>query len=239
MIANSPSDQRQKWSYPPIEGHFDEMLAADGATRPHWQGLMARLTELGAEEIDRRWARARKAIEENGVTYTVYGEEAGDRDWQLDTLPLVISADEWKLIEQAVIQRASLLNRVLGDVYGKQELLISGLLPGAAVFIQQSFLRPMIGLPIPGGIFNHIHAFDLARGQTASGGWLATGRKRQRDGICPGEPLDFGADPAGTVSRLQRHPPRGILRQSQRHHPVPCAGPSGKSAGRAADARTI
>jgi uncharacterized circularly permuted ATP-grasp superfamily protein/uncharacterized alpha-E superfamily protein len=177
MIANSPSDQRQKWSYPPIEGHFDEMLAAGGATRPHWQGLMTHLTELGAEEIDRRWARARKAIEENGVTYTVYGEEAGDRDWQLDTLPLVISADEWKLIEQAVIQRASLLNRVLGDVYGKQELLISGLLPGAAVFIQQSFLRPMIGLPIPGGIFNHIHAFDLAR--APDGQWWVVGDRTQ------------------------------------------------------------
>lgn len=178
MTVDSPAQPRETWPYAPIDGHFDEMLQVSSGTRPHWQSLISQLAEFGTEELDRRWARARQLIHENGVTYTVYGEdENSDRAWQLDPLPIVISAEEWEVISQAVAQRAELLNKVLADIYGEQRLLTSGLLPGAAVFNQPSYLRPMVGMQVPGGIFTHIHACDLAR--APDGQWWVVGDRTQ------------------------------------------------------------
>ena len=67
------------------------------------------------------------AINSNGVTYNVYADPQGmDRPWEVDPLPLLLSAQEWQAIEEGVTQRAELLNRVLADIYGPQELLKSG-----------------------------------------------------------------------------------------------------------------
>ena len=50
----------------------------------------------GRTSFSSRRDNARRAIRENGVTYNVYGDPQGiDRPWELDLVPLLISADEW------------------------------------------------------------------------------------------------------------------------------------------------
>src|SRR5262245_59061022 len=79
--------------YRPLAGVYDEMWTAAGELRPHWQQLGTALEELGPAEFQRRWDHVRRMIHENGVTYNVHGESHGmDRPWELDPLPLVISA---------------------------------------------------------------------------------------------------------------------------------------------------
>ncbi len=69
-------------------------------------------------------------IRDNGVTYNVYDDADGQaRLWQLDIVPFVIGADEWRGIEAAVVQRAHLNNLVLQDIYGPQKLMAAGHLP--------------------------------------------------------------------------------------------------------------
>ena len=69
-------------------------------------------------------------IVENGVTYNVYADPQGrDRPWQLDTLPLILPANEWQMIATGVAQRAKLLDRLLADLYGPQRLLTEGIVP--------------------------------------------------------------------------------------------------------------
>ena len=69
------------------------MWTDKGELRAHWQQLGAAVEELGPAEIQRRWDQVRRMIHENGVTYNVHGESHGmDRPWELDPLPLVISA---------------------------------------------------------------------------------------------------------------------------------------------------
>ncbi|MEI4884370.1 circularly permuted type 2 ATP-grasp protein, partial [Klebsiella pneumoniae] len=78
-----------------------------------------------------------------GITYSIHGEGLGrERPWQLDPLPLVIGVAEWQALETALIQRATLLNRILADCYGSQELIRAGWLPPALVYAQPDFLRP-------------------------------------------------------------------------------------------------
>jgi uncharacterized circularly permuted ATP-grasp superfamily protein/uncharacterized alpha-E superfamily protein len=156
----------------------DEVFDADGAPRPHARRLVAALEALGEGEMQRRWDQARRLIRDNGVTYNVYGDPRGmDRPWELDPVPLVMDAGEWAGIARGLEQRAELLNRVLVDVYGEQRLLASGLLPAELVLMLPSFLRPVHGAPLPGGIALHVAAVDLARG--ADGGFVVLGDRTQ------------------------------------------------------------
>jgi uncharacterized circularly permuted ATP-grasp superfamily protein len=85
---------------------------------------------MGVEELPRRWEHARRTIRENGVTYNVYGDPRGtNRPWELDTIPLLIPAEEWRALEEGLIQRARLLNFIVADLYGRQDLLSEGTSP--------------------------------------------------------------------------------------------------------------
>ncbi len=156
--------------YRPAEGIYDEMCSAAGVYRPHWNAYMTSLSEIGREELARRWKTARQRIRENGVSYNVYGDPLGmDRPWILDAIPILISPNEWRDLEAGLIQRARLLNWILADLYGPQKLLRGGHLPPAIVFGNPGFWRPCCNLPLPDQTHLHLLAVDLAR--SADGQW--------------------------------------------------------------------
>src|SRR5208282_226628 len=78
-------------------------------------------------------------------------------------VPLVLAAEEWRSLETALIQRAQLLNRILADCYGPQELIRSRSLPPALVFAQPDFLRPCRGIRPSRDTFLHFYGADLVR----------------------------------------------------------------------------
>ena len=120
------------------------MMSAPGVFRPHWDAYAASISELGAEELARRWKTARQRIRENGVTYNVYGDPLGmDRPWNLDAIPILISPTEWRELEAGLIQRARLLNWILADLYGPQKLLRGGHLPPASRVRESRILAPV------------------------------------------------------------------------------------------------
>jgi uncharacterized circularly permuted ATP-grasp superfamily protein/uncharacterized alpha-E superfamily protein len=165
-------------AYSAVSGHYDEMSLSSGELRPHWRGLVAALQRLGNEEFFRRWREGQRLIEENGVTYNVYGDPRGiDRPWQLDPIPLLVSSEEWAGLEAAVAQRALLLDRILGDLYSERRLLSEALLPPELVYGNPGFLRPCHGLRVPGDCYLHAFAADLAR--SPNGQWWVIGDRTQ------------------------------------------------------------
>src|SRR6202046_4932439 len=121
--------------YRQAPGVYDEMCLEPGILRPHWDRYIASLSSLGSKELAHRWQIARQQIRENGVTYNVYGDPLGmDRPWSLDSIPLLIPPSEWKELEAGLVQRAHLLNHILADLYGPQDLMRDGHLPAALVF---------------------------------------------------------------------------------------------------------
>jgi uncharacterized circularly permuted ATP-grasp superfamily protein/uncharacterized alpha-E superfamily protein len=150
--------------YPRSLGRYDELLAAGGVVRPHWQPLLAALDTSTPEQMRERFEYVERRIRENGTTYNVHGDPKGaGRQWQLDVVPLILPAAEWRHIELAVAQRARLLDAVLGDLYGAQNLLKSGALPPALIFGHHSFLWPGQGTTPLGGRYLYVYAADLAR----------------------------------------------------------------------------
>lgn len=143
---------------------FDELLDSQQQPRPHWHGMLNSLTQESALSMAHRLDAVSQEIRENGVTYNVYTDTKGmQRPWDLNLLPLILPHAEWAEIETAVIQRANLLNQVLGDVYGAQNLLKQGLLPPALVHGHAGFLRPAHGIQHPDHVALHFYAADLAR----------------------------------------------------------------------------
>lgn len=162
--------------YSPVPGLHDEFLAADGTIRPHWKKFAAGLDELGTQELARRWEQARRLIYENGVTYNAYGDARGmERPWELDALPLLISASEWESVSAALVQRAELLNLILSDLYGAQRILSEGWLPAELVHGNAGFLRPCHGARVPGDVYLHLYAADIARSHDGQW-WVLTDR---------------------------------------------------------------
>jgi uncharacterized circularly permuted ATP-grasp superfamily protein/uncharacterized alpha-E superfamily protein len=76
-----------------------------------------------------------------------------------------------------VLQRVRLLEAVLADVYGPQNFLKQGLLPGALVHGHPGYLRQMHGVVPAGGVHLHVAAFDLSRGP--DGLWWLVGQRTQ------------------------------------------------------------
>ena len=157
---------------------FDESSEDGVRPREHWEPLMESLRMLGAEELSRRWALAERRIRENGITYNIYGDPLGvNRPWRTDVVPLLLLEEEWSFIEAGIIQRAELLSRLLGDLYGDQKLLEGGHFPAALLFGNPAFLRPLVGVPVPKHSQLHVLAVDLAR--SPDGQWWVLADRTQ------------------------------------------------------------
>jgi uncharacterized circularly permuted ATP-grasp superfamily protein/uncharacterized alpha-E superfamily protein len=157
---------------------YDE-VSADGVTpRPHWEHLMGSLQAAGPEELERLCGRAERRIRENGITYNIYGDPLGtNRAWKIDIVPLMIAADEWRLLEAGITQRAQLLSRILEDLYGQQTLVTNGHFPAALLYASPAFLRPLVGVRLPAHGYLHMLAVDLAR--SPDGQWWVLADRTQ------------------------------------------------------------
>src|SRR5258706_11158880 len=177
-IAQPEEQLNRAWPYQPNPAYYDEMADAAGQVRPHWRHLIEPLEQMGEAGFARRWQEGRRVIHENGATYNVYSDPQNtDRPWPLDPIPLVLDTAEWSFIATAIGQRAKLLNTILSDLYGPRKLLRDGLVPPELVFPNPAFLRPCCQAPVPGNVYLHIYAADLAR--SPDGQWWVIADRTQ------------------------------------------------------------
>jgi uncharacterized circularly permuted ATP-grasp superfamily protein/uncharacterized alpha-E superfamily protein len=148
---------------------YDELLARDGTPRRHWLPFLNELNALTDADRKAMAARLDRRVRETGIAYDIFADPTQSaQKWQLDLVPIVFSAAEWRWLEQALVQRAHLFDHVLNDVYGEQLLLRDGHLPPELVFSDSAFLHAVRGvLPRAGGL--RFYAADLAR--DADGQW--------------------------------------------------------------------
>ena len=164
--------------YSPQSDSFDEMLDAAKQPRAHWRTILDSLANETPEIMAKRLEMVQRQVRENGVTYNVYNDIKGvQRPWDLNFLPFILPAAEWAQIEAGVIQRATLLNKILIDVYGEQKLLQEGLLPPALIHGHDGFLRPCHGIKHLDDVALHFYALDLAR--SPNGRWWVVGDRTQ------------------------------------------------------------
>jgi uncharacterized circularly permuted ATP-grasp superfamily protein/uncharacterized alpha-E superfamily protein len=141
---------------------LDEMVDGKGGLRPHWRSLLGVLTGLGRPTLVERAQRLERIATEEGVSSLLPG--APPDPWRFDPIPVLLPQDDFARLTTGLIQRAQLLNVILGDLYGPQNLLAEGLLPPALAFGNPGFLRPCCapaGQPRSGSM--QFYAADLVR----------------------------------------------------------------------------
>lgn len=157
-------------AYPTDAKCYQETHLAPGQLRPHWQPFVRALEQLGTDELVRRWDHAQRLIRENGIAYSPFGQPGEEiRPWQLDALPALIPGGEWEVIAAGLKQRAKLLNLILADLYGPQELIKQQILPAYALYANPGFDPDYHGLTASGQVHLHCYAADL--GRAADGSW--------------------------------------------------------------------
>jgi uncharacterized circularly permuted ATP-grasp superfamily protein len=145
--------------------HFDEVFDDRGEVRPHYRELVARITRLSPDDLERR-ERIRDGIfRAQGITFTVYGDDDGiERTFPMDLLPRIIPADEWDVIERGVVQRVTALNRFLEDLYvGEQAAVHDGVVPRWLIQTAEGYARAAFGIPVTHAARCLVSGIDLVR----------------------------------------------------------------------------
>jgi uncharacterized circularly permuted ATP-grasp superfamily protein/uncharacterized alpha-E superfamily protein len=150
---------------------WDEARDPLGGLRRPWQAIVAKLAALGPHELSRRQELAQRMLRENGVAYNAFGDpREAAQSWELDALPLLLPAAEWKQLAAGLEQRAKLLNLILVDLYGPQDLIKRGLLPPEFLYANPGFSRALHGQRMPDERFLLLYGADLAR--APDGRWV-------------------------------------------------------------------
>jgi uncharacterized circularly permuted ATP-grasp superfamily protein/uncharacterized alpha-E superfamily protein len=148
---------------------YDEFVDRDGNVRPAWSELADAVADRGRAGLNRLRSVVASLIDNDGITYTEVDSSRDDghalepRPWCLDTLPIVVSAADWDVLETGLLQRSRLLDAVLADLYGPQALLTEGVLPPELVFGHPGYVRAAAGIEVPGHHQLFMHACDVSR----------------------------------------------------------------------------
>ena len=169
--------------YQPAIGVYDEIVEAGNAIRPHWNTLNEGLGRIGAAAMDHRWKQICRAVHQNGIAYSAYGDPGvRNQHLQIDPLPQLIPAGEWERIEAAIKQRADLLNLMLADLYGPRKLLTSQVLPTNVLLNHPNYYLPCHDLPTPGGRHLHFYSAQIIRSPRGDW-WIKSDRTGSPGGI--------------------------------------------------------
>ena len=148
----------------PLPTPYNEMFAADGSVRAHYEAFAAWLRDTPPERIAQDRHAADLLFHRVGITFAVYGEASGtERLIPFDIVPHAIPGAQWDRLAAGLRQRATALNRFLHDIYHGQEILRAGRIPREDVESNSQFRREMVGVDVPGGIYAHVAGVDLVR----------------------------------------------------------------------------
>lgn len=144
---------------------YDELIAPDGSPREEAIPLIEQINALSPKDLRRRQKAAERALYQQGITFSVYGDKKGtEKIFPFDILPRIVPAREWETLERGLKQRIQALNLFIDDIYNDQKILKDKVIPKSLVLSSACYLKQCKGLSPPKGIWIHITGTDLVRG---------------------------------------------------------------------------
>ena len=105
-----------------------------------------------------------------GVKFGIYKNgEFKEQLFPFDTIPRVISAEDFSYLEKGLIQRVDALNMFLYDIYHEKKIIADKVVPEEFVYISSGYLPQCEGITPPKKIYSHISGIDLVEGK--DGNW--------------------------------------------------------------------
>lgn len=150
---------------------YNEMASITGTTRSHYRRFDDWLKCQSDDVLHHKRTEADLAFRRVGITFAVYGNEAGtERLIPFDLIPRIIPAHEWQTLQTGLRQRVDALNRFIHDVYHDQDILRAGVIPAEQVLMNAQYRPEMQGVDVPGNIYAHIAGVDVVRAGTGDDG---------------------------------------------------------------------
>src|SRR5207247_5634174 len=119
---------------------------------------------MTAREVGDRRLRLDRAFMNQGVTFTVYKDDAGiERIFPFDPMPRIVTRRKWERIEAGLKQRIFALNAFVHDVYHDQKILADKVVPPELVLSARFFRPEFLGFNVPRDIYIHVVGTDLVR----------------------------------------------------------------------------
>lgn len=147
----------------PSPDFYNEMMA-DGAVRPHYRAFAEWLAQQTHDAIERKRAEADLAFRRVGITFAVYGDNAGtERLIPFDMIPRIIPAHEWALLQRGLEQRVRALNMFIDDIYHEQHIIRAGVVPAEQIYRNAQYRPEMQGIRVASDIYAHIAGIDIVR----------------------------------------------------------------------------
>jgi uncharacterized circularly permuted ATP-grasp superfamily protein len=147
---------------------FNEMTAETAgtadSTREHYREFHHWLAKQSPERLQRKRAEADLSFRRVGITFAVYGDDAGtERLIPFDIIPRIIPAKEWALLETGLVQRVKALNMFIHDVYHDQNIIKAGIIPPEQIYKNAQYRPEMQGVSVASDIYAHIAGVDIVR----------------------------------------------------------------------------
>ncbi|MBP5525456.1 MAG: circularly permuted type 2 ATP-grasp protein [Paludibacteraceae bacterium] len=109
-------------------------------------------------------------MERFGVKFGIYKHGVfNEQLFPFDSVPRVISHEEWTVLEKGLIQRCKALNSFLLDIYNEKKIVKDGVIPAEFVYSSKGYFVECEGITPAKGIFAHIAGIDLV--QAKDGTW--------------------------------------------------------------------
>ncbi len=152
------------WSDYQTDDFYDELIQSNYQSRATSHSLCQYLDSLTRDCIKQRKKAAEIAIQEMGITFTVYSDEGNiDRAWPFDIIPRIIDANEWGYIEKGLKQRLRALNCFISDVYGEQRFIKDNKIPADIILSSKNFRQQCVGVAPKHQAWANICGSDLVR----------------------------------------------------------------------------
>lgn len=107
-----------------------------------------------------------KWMERFGVRFGVYKHGVfNEQLFPFDSVPRIISKDDWEYLEQGLEQRVKTLNLFLWDIYHEKKIIKDNIIPQEFIYSSKGYMPECEGISPQGGVYAHIAGIDLVEGK--------------------------------------------------------------------------
>ncbi|MBP5456089.1 MAG: circularly permuted type 2 ATP-grasp protein [Paludibacteraceae bacterium] len=107
-----------------------------------------------------------KWMERYGVRFGVYkGGVFKEQLFPFDSVPRIISNDDWLYLERGLKQRVKALNMFLWDIYHDKNIIKDGVIPEEFIYSSKGYMPECEQVDPFGGVYAHIAGIDLVEGK--------------------------------------------------------------------------
>lgn len=105
-----------------------------------------------------------------GVKFGIYkNQQFKEQLFPFDSIPRIITSDEFAAIEKGLKQRVKALNLFLKDIYSQKQIVKDGIIPEDFIFASSGYMAECEGVSPIKDIYSHISGIDLVKGK--NGQW--------------------------------------------------------------------